>query len=274
MEATGISIFPALFSGVSAVVAIGLPVLLLVLCIRKNRGSLQCITMGALCFLVGARILEQMLHMAVFSIAPDLAKNIPLYCLYGCLAAGVFEETARLIGFRSLCKGGRCRSPLAGFAYGVGHGGIEAIMVGGVSAAMNAVALGQLFATQATADPETLAQAAALDGLTCLVPAVERTLALALQISLSMLMWMVVTKRLPMWGYPLAIVLHAVADVPAVLYQTGVITNLWLCMALILLMVLLIGAPIWLTVKKRMAAERAEAQKITPENWNAQNYKK
>ena len=39
-----------------------------------------------------------------------------------------------------------------------------------------------------------------------------------------MLIWMVVTRRLPAWGYPLAIVLHAVSNLPAMLYQTGVLT--------------------------------------------------
>ena len=56
-----------------------------------------------------------------------------------------------------------------------------------------------------------------------------------LHLSLSMLIWMVVTRRLPRWGYPLSIALHAVANLPAGFYQTGALP-LWPTEALIVLL--------------------------------------
>ena len=47
---------------------------------------------------------------------------------------------------------------------------------------------------------------------------------IGLHLALSMLIWMVVTRRLPAWGYPAAIGLHAVSNLPAMLYQAGVLS--------------------------------------------------
>ena len=52
----------------------------------------------------------------------------------------------------------------------------------------------------------------------------ERVCAIGLHLALSMLVWMVVTRRLPAWGYPLAVGLHALSNLPAMLYQAGILT--------------------------------------------------
>ena len=59
-------------------------------------------------------------------------ENPWLYVLYGIAAAAIFEETARWVIFYWLQK----KRPLTfrdGVAYGLGHGGIEALFVGIVS---------------------------------------------------------------------------------------------------------------------------------------------
>lgn len=231
--------FPPLslvFTGISALVAFGLPIVLAVLCCRRSRNALLSISVGAVCFLVGAMLLESMFHQLVFSLVPGIAQNLVLYCLYGCLAAGLFEETARLIGLRYLCK--KDASPTTGFAYGVGHGGIEAILLVGVSVANNLVVMimvngGSVNALlegatdeQASTAMAQLEQLAAQPSSVFLAAGVERIIAICLHLALSMLIWMVVTKKLPMWGYPLAIGLHAVSNIAAGLYQFGVI-GIW-----------------------------------------------
>lgn len=231
--------FPLLsvvFTGISALIAFLVPIVLAVHCCRRSRNALLSISVGAVCFLVGAMLLESMFHQLVFSLVPGIAQNLVLYCLYGCLAAGLFEETARLIGLRYLCK--KDASPTTGFAYGVGHGGIEAILLVGVSVANNLVVMimvngGSVNALlegatdeQASTAMAQLEQLAAQPSSVFLAAGVERIIAICLHLALSMLIWMVVTQKLPMWGYPLAIGLHAVSNIAAGLYQFGVI-GIW-----------------------------------------------
>ena len=56
---------------------------------------------------------------------------IKLYALYGGLAAGLFEETGRLLAFRFILKPHTAR--ITALSYGIGHGGIEAFWVMGLS---------------------------------------------------------------------------------------------------------------------------------------------
>ncbi|MBM6716079.1 YhfC family intramembrane metalloprotease [Gemmiger formicilis] len=218
----------------SLLVIVGVPVGLGIAVTRKHKGSGYAIMIGAFCYIVGAYVLEQILHSLVFTLYPDIRQNIPVYCLYGGLAAGLFEETARYLGLRALCK--KDKSPAIGFAYGVGHGGIEAILLAGLTMLNNLMVmyainsgnteslLTGLEGDQVTAAQQQLAQLAAVPATQWLAAGFERLCAIGLHLALSMLIWMVVTRRLPAWGYPLAIVLHAVSNLPAMLYQTGVLT--------------------------------------------------
>lgn len=227
MGSSSVPVLSIALCAVSAAVAIGLPAALLVLCRRRTGRGLAAAGVGALCFVVSALVLEQLMHRAVFALFPTLPYNPPLYVLYGCLAAGLFEETGRWVGLRLLCR--RDASPVTGFAYGVGHGGIEAVLLVGVSCAANLFLLLSLRAggavpAAARAQAEALAAA---QPLTFLAPGVERIGAIALHIALSMLMWMVVTRRLPAWFYLAGVALHALTNVGAALYRTGVLTGVW-----------------------------------------------
>ena len=76
---------------------------------------------GAGCFIGYALVLEQLLHAAVFSLFPAITLYPAAYTAYGCLAAGLFEETGRLMGLSLLCK--KDRDLALGVGYGIGHGG-------------------------------------------------------------------------------------------------------------------------------------------------------
>lgn len=224
------------FTGISALIAFLVPIVLAVLCCRRSRNGLLAISVGAVSFIVGAMLLESLVHQLVFSLVPGIAQNVVLFSLYGCLMAGLFEETARLVGLHYLCK--KDPSPTTGFAYGVGHGGIEAILLVGVSVANNLVIMimvngGSLDALlegatddQVSTAMTQLEQLAAQPSPVFLSAGVERIVSICLHLALSVLIWMVVTKKLPMWGYPLAIGLHAVSNIAAALYQYGAI-GIW-----------------------------------------------
>ena len=173
---------------------------------------------GALVFIVFAQGLEGALHyLALYrehAFSRAIGANPWLYMLYGALAAGVFEETGRYVAFRRLI--GRKRYPErdAAVTYGVGHGGIESILL--------ALAL-------LAERPERLTPGY------CLLVMLERTAAIGLHVALSCFVFLAArdgTKRL--W-FPFAIALHAIVDMPAALYQRGMLplwaVELWLCVA-------------------------------------------
>lgn len=220
------------FMGVSALVSIGLPVGIYI-ALRKRFG-LKVVPMlvGAAAFVLFALVLEQMLHMLV--LRPDengaiALKNTPaLYVLYGIFAAGIFEETARYLSFLLLKK--KYNGIGTGLSYGIGHGGVEAVLLAGLSMIssmvicimLNSGSAGTLEGLLPAAQLETLRETSPY---IFLVSGLERTFAVAIQISLSLLVWFSVDKK--KWLlFPAAIALHAAIDIPAALMQAGVLKSI------------------------------------------------
>ena len=237
---------------------------MVVLCVRRHRGALWAVFTGVVCFVVGAMILESLLHRLVLTVlVPDLPLYPVAYILYACLAAGVFEEIARFVGLSLLSR--RDTSPVIGFAYGVGHGGVEAVLIGGLSAVNNIATIVMVNSGQTDTllngfSGDTLALALAqLEQLAqtpsplFLASGLERIVTLAFHIALSMLVWMVVARRMPRWGFGIAILLHAGMDVFAMLYQLGIITNIWLTEAALLILVPIVCIGIWRAYKQTEA---------------------
>lgn len=216
---------------VSAVISIGLPVALF-LAFRKRFGfKVVPMLVGAAAFIVFALVLEQLMHTLVLRPGPDgsiaLRSNPLLYMLYGAFAAGIFEETGRFVSFKLLKK--KYTGVGTGLSYGIGHGGIEAILLAGVTMIGN-LAISTALNSGASV-PLSAAQLAALTQTPAymfLVGGVERIFAVVIQISLSVIVWHAVNTKAKTWLYPVAILIHAAIDAPAALYQSGAIQSLFL----------------------------------------------
>jgi len=218
--------------GISAVIAIGVPVLLFFI-FRKRFGlRVVPVLVGVAAFIVFALILEQLLHLIV--LRPDaggkialMSSNPLLYVLYGIFAAGVFEETARLVSLSLLKK--KYTGIGTGLSYGIGHGGIESVLLLGVTMISNLAVSIMVNTGAAGALPEQIrTQIPLLAGTSpfmFLVGGFERLSAIAIQISLSLLVWYAVSRKGKLWLFPLAIILHAAADLPAGLAQVGFMKN-------------------------------------------------
>lgn len=262
----GLSIFGMAFT---LAICLGMTIGLLLWLKLKKKAALFPAAVGAVLFTLFALILEMLLHQAVFTLVPAITQNPILYVIYGCLAAGVFEETARLCGLYYLRSQKKCGDVTAGLAYGVGHGGAEAILIVGMSSFNNLI-LSYAVNTQGTAAlMESVAEAdrataqMQLDNLINAPSAlyfwagIERITTMAIQIALSVIIWMVVTKRLKFVFYPVAILLHALIDIPAVLYQLGAADYLVTELAMIGLAVLLVIFVCALYKKHRKAPEES-----------------
>ena len=227
MISTGTLIFMIL----DLILGFAVPVCLAWWMIRKYKVRLSTILIGAATFIVFALVLEALVHRIVLSGERGalIQGKTLYYALYGGLMAGLFEETGRFLSMKFLMK----KEPstvLPGLAYGAGHGGVEMLIVFGVSMISNLVMsvminAGQLETivsqTPAEAQEQVRAAAAKLAELHAgdlLLGLWERISALILHLSLSVLVWAAVRKGGKwLWLFPAAILLHAGVDAQAVI---------------------------------------------------------
>lgn len=185
--------------------------------LHRRGGTWKSFLVGAGTFILFALVLEPILHRLVLGsgIGSVIQGNIWLYGLYGGLAAGIFEETGRFLAFRYVLRNvpGRITS----LSYGIGHGGIEAFILVGLTMIAN-LSLGLAYAGGAELSAEMAAAAETLVSTPAgmfLWAGVERLAAMALHVSLSVLVCAAVrTGR--RWMFPATILLHAAVDFVAV----------------------------------------------------------
>jgi len=191
------------------------------------------IFVGAAVFVVFALVLERLLHVYLLQFNPVTAQWLrapALFIIYGALMAGLFEEIGRWLGLRFLTrKPGDAGTPVA---YALGHAGVEAWLVGTASQAQMvmfgiAANRGDLDTRLAASGAEAMASTIHAM-LTQLSPwlaagaAVERIAAMLIQFTLTLVVWYAVRQR-RFAIVVLAILLHALADLPAALYQVHVL---------------------------------------------------
>ena len=242
-----ISALSILCMTLSALISIGVPVGLWIYYHKRYGAKIVPALTGAAAFLIFAMGLEQVMHMLVLKPQPDgstwLTGYPVAFMLYGAFAAGIFEETGRFFSFKLLKRRyGGIRTALS---YGVGHGGIEAILLGGASMIASIVMSVLVNAGQAatlTAGENGALVSAQLSALAATPPAlflvagIERMLALTIHISLSVLVYYSVYQKGSFWLYPAAILLHAAVDMLPALAKTGVVTNVLVIEGVVFLM--------------------------------------
>lgn len=251
---------------VGGILAILVPIAALIIFKLKNKDvKLRYFFIGAATFVVFALILEQILHYFMLSTIQN--SGVVFYTLYGALCAGIFEETGRFLAFKLFCKNEN--DPRASIMYGLGHGGVEAVVLVGVTlisyavTAMTVNALGTeaLFGTlpdeQRWAAEAQIAALTDYDMVSTIVSLAERILAIILHTALSVIVFASIKMKGKLWLYPAAIVLHALFDVPAALYQRGVITGIAVT-ELLLLAADIVLVLITIKIYKAMKAELAE----------------
>lgn len=209
-------------------ISFALPIGAMIFWKKRTGVSNQPFIVGAACFVLFAMILEQVLH--TLCIIPDHAVSRAingspvLFTLYGALAAGIFEETGRWFGFRVLLR--RYKEKENSVAYGIGHGGIEVILLVGLTYLMMSLAKLGVSLGDAQTNAMILESAAALSPVTAVVVLAERVTAMMLHIGLSIMVFASVNIPGKKYLYPAAILAHAAADVPAALFQYGTLKSL------------------------------------------------
>jgi len=223
-----------------------MPLVLGVYLARRLKGTWRIFGIGALTF-IGSQVLHIPFNLWVLS--PFLKKmgwdgvqsGMPLVfvAVFLGLSAGVFEETARYLIFRTWLKDRR--DWCSALMFGAGHGGTEAIIVGilALAALIQILTLrGADLATIVPAEQLDLAEAQieafwALPWYAVLLGALERASAIALHLGATVLVLQAFTRKHIGWLFA-AIAWHASLDAVAVF---GIQTwGMYITEALILLM--------------------------------------
>ena len=124
----------------SVVLSMGVPIALFIAGRVKLKARISSFFIGAGTYLLFAMLLEQQLHVLVIQFCGLNAQSRPwLYYVYAALAAAVFEETGRLIAMKFWMK--KWLDFPNALMYGIGHGGVEAILIGGLSGISNLVSM-------------------------------------------------------------------------------------------------------------------------------------
>lgn len=236
MEYT-VSTLSIVFMMVAALTGIAIPVALYLYFRKRHGADRMPFWIGCIIFPVFALGLEQLAYLAMkhWGFWLNVQSNIFAYGAFAGMMAGLFEETGRYFGFAVLLRKKRGKD-INGLMYGAGHGGIEAVLV--MSLAMVSNLVFAFSVNAGTADPSMASIAAQLAGIapvTFLVSIVERIGAVALHISLSVLVWFAVKNKKRFWLFPLAIVLHALVDAVAVV-MSRFVSNIWLIEAAVYLL--------------------------------------
>jgi uncharacterized membrane protein YhfC len=221
---------------VSIIVAIAFCIMLPIISVfyfkKKEKFSIRTVFVGALGFFLFAMVLEQIFHGLVIS-TKIIKLNTLSFAIYGALAAGVFEEVGRFVMFKFLLKGNRTWKD--GLGYGLGHAGIETLLVGAMSylnvlimsLAINSGKINELLKNQDSTAIETVKNS--LVNTTLLSTSMgifERAFAFIIQIALTFIILYAIKERKNIYLL-IAILIHALVDFAPALYQTKFITNLY-----------------------------------------------
>lgn len=214
------------------VISVVLPVVLLFIWRLRTRKNMLPALAGAIVFLLFSRLLES-IPFAIFvgfdsPISKFIRSNEIFYAIYHGIALGILEELGRYLAFRYFLPK-FCENRETAISYGIGHGGMECILVLGWSNLQYYVGGTVLNnASEITEDfPEKMIEV--LTGLTamdCILEGLSGLLFLALQIALSVLVFQAcrnkaLQKRLLLYAF----VFHALAYLPSGMYAAGLISH-------------------------------------------------
>lgn len=227
----------------SGIIAVILPIVLMIVWKKKTSAKVSSFFIGCGTFVVFAFILEQIFHTVVLKLTGSaITGNIWLYALYGGICAGIFEETGRFVSMKFLMK--NTLDKKNGIMYGIGHGGIEAILIVGISEVSNiatglAVNSGTISAIINAVPDETLRnqtyeQISVLwtnPGNVFFAGGVERISAIAFHICASYLVYKAVADK-KILNYVLAVALHFALDAITVVIN-GQGCSIWILEAIV-----------------------------------------
>lgn len=223
--------------GIGSFIAIVVPIVIAIVWCRKKKEPFTTVLIGAATFMLFAVMIEKTIQNAL--ILPEQmglpetavstfinARPFLLAFLFG-LFPGVFEETGRLIAFKTVLR--RRTQRETSISYGLGHGGVEVVFVIGITL-ISYIVLGMLInCGEAMKELETamakldspwmikqltdqMNQIANFDLTAFCSVMIERVFAVLFHVGASILVFYACRDKKKFWMYPLAIIIHTLVD--------------------------------------------------------------
>jgi len=241
-----IGALPIILLFIGSILSTLIPLGLAIFWTVKKKENFGTIVVGAAAFFLFAIVIEKAIqNVLLFPTALGLQDNpVSVFCnarpvllsfLTG-LFPGVFEETGRLIAYKTVLKKRRNRE--TSISYGIGHGGFEAMYLLGSAYStyfiygimINTGSFGTVVDQALAKDPtqaeaiNTLVSAIATFSFADLgIACFERIFAVLFHIGASIIVFYACKDSKKFWLYPLAVALHTGLDFVAALSIFGVI---------------------------------------------------
>lgn len=214
---------------INLVICFGIPLGFLIYLIIARRDGIKPFCIGMLVFFV-SQVLLRIPLIQYFLPKLDWYSTFQafypiIYCIFLGLTAGIFEEVGRFLGFKLGLK--KKRSWFHGLAFGMGHAGIEAMLLVGASNLTNLIMLislnngGYDSSTFGMSEEKMRALLNATTSITVLMGGIERIFTILIHIGLTFIVLYGIKQRKNIF-LGLAILLHGVIDsVAAIMMKTG-----------------------------------------------------
>jgi len=258
-----------LFMILNALLCVLIPVGIGIYLNKKYQLKWSLFFIGAGTFIVFALILEQIFHSIIYasSFGTILDNNIWILALYGGLAAGGFEETGRFVAFKLIIK--KNPDPKTSLMVGIGHGGIEAIILVALTMLSNAI-VSIMINTGSLAiyvtDTATLNQIydsmqplVDINPLMMLLSLWERIYAMTFHLSMSVLVYKAIKERKRRY-FILALVAHAAFDFLVVILANNI--NVVLTTAI--MTILTAGIAYFVYIKLKEMINKFKQEQLVP----------
>lgn len=239
-------------AGISLGICIGFPILLALYFYKKEKISLKVVFVGGLVFLIAQPIiripilnhLESNLWFMV-----NINSNVWIASFVYAVSAGIFEECGRFIAFKYIIKNHKRWKD--GIAFGIGHGGFEALYIALLMGPMNnfinmilinsgkfeSIALSKGMPQEAIVNLKN--SLISLSPYLVLMPGIERIFTIIIQMGLTMVvLYGVKLNRKRYLLY--AIALHTLVDFPIGLVKNSITLEGYVGLAAVISIIFLV----------------------------------
>lgn len=251
---------------VTLLLSLLLPIILFIIIRRSSKYVTGAVVAGALAFYLSQMLIRLPIIQVVlpkFEWYRQFSHKLVPYIFFLALSAGLFEETARFLAYKLLLREKQVWK--CAIAYGIGHGGIEAVLIVGITY-INNIVLSIMINTSSfhsfmrnkvdekmlTGIYEALVETPA--GL-FLAAGVERMLTIAVHIALSVLILEGIVRKYPLHTYAMAVFSHTAINFSCV-YLAYLKVNYWLIE--LFLAIVAVGALVYVHGSKRRFRDRIE----------------
>lgn len=233
------------FLVLGTILMIVVPLVIAIIWTKKKKERFTTVLVGAATFLLFAVILEKPLQAVLIAptqmgladtgISQFINARPILWAFIVGLFPGVFEETGRLVAYKTVLKKRKNRE--TSISHGIGHGGFEVIFIVGITYAtyiayavmINTGTFGTVVDQVMTQAPDqadvlmTVASGIASFSFPNLcIGIMERIFAVLFHIGASIIVFYACKDKGRLWLYPLAILIHTAMDFIAGLTTVGV----------------------------------------------------